>query len=353
MSTTNRWTSTLALVVLHTAIGAAFGDVHIQGGGATFPAPLYQRWVTAYQAAHPDVKIDYQAIGSGGGITGIKDKTFDFAGSDAPMNKKEMAGVGGPDSVVEVPSCAGAVVLAYNLPDLKDELKLDGPTMAGIFMGKITNWNDPAIKSLNPGLDLPDMPITTVHRTDGSGTNYVFTHYLATQSDDFKQTVGIGKQVQWPVGQGAGQNVGVAGVVKQTKGAIGYIELAYAIQNNIPFALLKNKDGNFVKASPDTVSQAGEGALAQMDKSLAVSIWNQSGKDAYPISSFTYLIVYKDMSGLNDQTKAKALADFLKWAVTDGEKLAPQLDYAPLSDGVQKKVLEQLDTLNYGGQPLK
>jgi phosphate transport system substrate-binding protein len=348
-----RKTAAFALGFFLTAIGSAFGDIQIQGGGATFPGPLYQRWVTAYQEAHPDVKIDYQPIGSGGGIKGITDKTFDFAGSDAPMNKKEMSGVGGAGNIIEIPSCAGAVVLAYNLPDLKTDLKLDGPTLANIFMGKIGNWNDPAIKALNPDVNLPDMPISTVHRADGSGTNYVFTNYLATQSDDFKGNVGTGKQVQWPVGQGAGQNVGVAGVIKQTTGAIGYIELAYAVQNNIPFALLKNKDGNFVKASPDTVSQAGDGALGQMNKSLAVSIWNQSGKDAYPIASFTYLIVYKDLSGLQDQTKAKALLDFLKWAVTDGEKLASPLDYAPLSDGVQKKVMEQLDTVNYGGQPLK
>jgi phosphate transport system substrate-binding protein len=348
-----RKTTVFALAFCLSAAASAFGDIQIQGGGATFPGPLYQRWVTAYQEAHPDVKIDYQPIGSGGGIKGITDKTFDFAGSDAPMNKKEMTGAGGAENIVEIPSCAGAVVLAYNLPDLKADLKLDGPTLANIFMGKITNWNDPAIRAMNSGIDLPDMPISTVHRADGSGTNYVFTHYLATQSDDFKQNVGMGKQVQWPVGQGAGQNVGVAGVIKQTKGAIGYIELAYAVQNNIPFALLKNKDGNFVKASPDTVSEAGNGALDQMTNSLAVSIWNQGGKDTYPIASFTYLIVYKDLSALHDRTKAQALVDFLKWAVTDGEKLAPPLDYAPLSDGVVKKVMAQLDMINYGGQPLK
>ena len=271
------------------------------------------------------------------------------------MNKEgngRGGGCGNPH--IEVPSCAGAVVLAYNLPDLKTDLKLDGPTIAGIFMGKITNWNDPAIKALNDGVELPDMPITAAHRTDGSGTNYVFTNYLATQSDEFKEKVGMGKEVEWPGGQGGNQNAGVAAIVKGTKGAIGYVELAYAIQNKIPFALLKNKDGNFVKASPDTVSQAGEGALEHMDKTLAVSIWNQSGKEAYPIASFTYLIIYKDLSGLQDQTKAKAAGGFPgKWAMTDGQSKAAELDYAPLSDGVQKKVLEQLDTINYGGQPLK
>lgn len=348
-----RTAAAFALAVSLAAVGSVLGDVKIQGGGATFPAPLYQRWVTDYQSLHPDVKIDYQAIGSGGGIKGITDKTFDFAGSDAPMNKKEMAGVGGASNVVEIPSCAGAVVVAYNLPDLKTDLKLDGPTLASIFMGKITHWNDAAIKGLNPGVDLPDMPITTVHRSDGSGTNFVFTNYLATQSEDFKENVGMGKQVEWPNGEGASQNVGVAGAVKQTKGGIGYIELAYAVDNNIPFALLKNKDGNFVKASPETVSLAGEGALSHMDKSLAVPIWNQTGKDAYPIASFTYLIVYKDLSELKDPNKAKALADFLRWAVTDGEKTAPQLNYAPLSAGVIKKVMQQLDTLNYSGTPLK
>jgi phosphate transport system substrate-binding protein len=348
-----RKAAAFALACCLSAVGSVFGDIQIQGGGATFPNPLYQRWVADYQSAHPDVKIDYEPIGSGGGIKGITDKTFDFAGSDAPMGKKDMAAVGGADNVVEVPSCAGAVVLAYNLPDLKSDLRLDGPTLAGIFMGTIANWSDPAIKALNPDVTLPDLAITTVHRADSSGTNYVFTNYLSTQSDDFKTKVGAGKQVQWTGGQGAAQNIGITNSVKQTSGAIGYIELAYAIQNKIPFALLKNKDGNFVKASPDTVSQAGEGALAQMDKSLAVSIWNQTGKDAYPISSFTYLIVYKDLSALKDQAKAKALVDFLKWAMTDGEKTAPQLDYAGLSDGVQKKVMEQLDTITFGGQPLK
>jgi phosphate transport system substrate-binding protein len=346
-------TAALALMFCLCTFGSAYADVQIQGGGATFPGPLYKRWVAAYQELHPDVKIDYQPMGSGAGIKGIKDKTFDFAGSDAPMNKKQLNDVGGAANIVEVPSCAGAVVLAYNMPELKADLKLDGPTIASIFMGKIAKWNDPAIAGLNPGVDLPDLAISTVHRADGSGTSFVFTNYLATQSDDFKENVGTGIQVQWPVGQGAGQNVGVAGVVQQTPGAIGYIELAYAAQNNIPFALVKNKDGNFVKASPDTVSQAGEGALVQMKSSLTVNIWNQSGKDVYPIASFTYLIVYKDLGDLKDAGKAQALVEFLKWAVTDGEKLAPALDYAPLSFGVQKRVLEQLGTITFGGQPLK
>jgi len=327
-------------------------ELRLQGAGATFPNPLYQRWMADYQKSHPEIKIDYQAIGSGGGIKGITEKTVDFAGSDAPMSEKELAAAGAP--VVQIPTCAGAVVLAYNLPGLSGEMKLTGPIVADIFMGKITRWNDSKLTAINPGLNLPNQPITTAYRTDGSGTNFVFTNYLATQSPEFARTIGTGKQVKWPGGQGGKGNDGVTAAVQQTPGAIGYIELNYAIANHIPFALLQNKDGKFVKASPQAVSAAGQGALAMMDKSLAVDIWNQSGPDAYPIAAFTYIIVYKDLGYIKTEEKAKALVEFISWATgPDGQKIVPQLDYAPLSAGVQNKVKETIGTLTWNGAPIR
>lgn len=332
--------------------GAAHADVRLQGGGATFPAPIYQRWVTEYQKAHPDVKIDYQAIGSGGGIKGITDKTFDWAGSDAPMSKKELQAAGGAEKIVEIPTVAGAVVLAYNLPGFNEDLKLDGPILADIYLGQIKKWNDPRIAALNGGAALPDLAITTVHRTDGSGTNYIFTNYLSTQSETFKNKIGSGKQVEWPTGTGGPQNAGVTQIVQTTHGALGYVELAYALENKIPFATLKNRDGHFVKASAESVSMAGEGALNAMSHGLAVNIWDQHGEKAYPISSFTYIIVYKDLDYLKDQDKARALTDFLRWATSEGETLAPSLDYAPLSAGVQKKVASAINSLTWSGHPV-
>jgi phosphate transport system substrate-binding protein len=347
----NFLTRTVAVAI---ALGSsiAMAETRLNGAGATFPNPIYQRWMTDYQKINPDIKIDYQSIGSGGGIKGITDKTIDFAGSDAPMSKKERAAVKQP--VVHIPTVAGAVVLAYNLPNLSGELKLTGPIIADIYMGKITQWNDPKLAQINPGLKLPNSTITPVWRTDGSGTNFVFTNYLTTQSDDFTSTIGAGKQVKWPVGQGGKGNEGVTAAVQQTPGAIGYIELTYAKANNIPFALLQNKDGKFIKASPDSVAAAGAGAVAQMiDKNLAVDIWNQPGQDAYPIAAFTYIIVYQDLSYLKDPNKAKALVNFLTWATTsDGQKLAAEMDYAPLAPAVQQKVKAVLNSLTWDGKTI-
>jgi phosphate transport system substrate-binding protein len=351
-ATTQRPNLMFAAAAVMTFTTLALAEVRLQGAGATFPAPIYQRWVTEYETQHPEVKIDFQSIGSGGGIKGITEKTIDFGASDAPMNKKELAAVGGEDAIVQIPTVAGAVVAAYNLPDLKGELKLDGATLSAIFLGQITQWNDAKIAALNEGVSLPDLPITAVHRTDGSGTSYVFTSYLATQSDEFKEKVGAAKQVEWPGGQGGKGNEGVTQIVQQTRGAIGYVELAYALHNKITFALLKNKDGKFIKATSETVSAAGEGALNEMGKSLAVNLWNQSGENAYPISAFTYIMVYKDLGYLKDEAKAKALAEFLTWATSQGQSLATSLDYAPLSEGVQKKVAEAIKSLEWSGKPL-
>lgn len=340
-------TATVAAIALTTTIASA--EVRLTGGGATFPNPIYQRWVTEYQKSHPDVKIDYQSIGSGGGIKGITEKTFDFAGSDAPMSKKEIEAAKNP--VVHIPTVAGAVVLAYNLPGISGEVKLTGPIVADIYLGKIKKWNDPAITSINAGTKLPDLGITPVYRTDGSGTTFVFTSYVATQSDNFKDNIGASKTVQFPLGQGGKGNEGVTAAVQQTPGAIGYIEVNYATGNKVPFALLKNKDGHFIKASPKTIAAAGDAAVAQMKDSLAVDLWNQSGSDVYPISAFTYVIVYKDLSYLKDESKAKALLAFLTWATTQpGQAFAESMDYAPLATGVQGKVADAIKSLNWAGK---
>ncbi|CAN5494824.1 phosphate ABC transporter substrate-binding protein PstS [soil metagenome] len=334
--------------------GTCMAETRIQGAGATFPEPLYKRLVAEYQKLHPEIQIDYQGIGSGGGIKGITEKTVDFAGSDAPMSKKEIAAAGGEENLVQVPSCAGGVVPAYNLPGLTKDLNFTGEILADIYLGKITKWNDPAIVKVNEGVTLPDTAITPAWRTDGSGTNYVFTNYLATQSDEFKNKIGIGKAVKWPVGQGGKGNPGVAAVVQQTPGAIGYIEQNFADSNKIAYGAVQNKDGKFVKASPEAVSAAGAGAVEQFKGNvMAANLWNQAGEASYPIASFTYLIVYKDMNNVKSKEQAQALADFLWWATHDGQKFAGDLDYAPLAEPVRTKVEAALGALSYGGAGMK
>ena len=340
----------VAAIVLGSGV-AASAAVRLQGAGATFPNPIYQRWVNEYQKSHPGVAIDYQSIGSGGGIKGIVAKTVDFAGSDAPMTKKELQSAGG--NVVHIPTVAGSVVPAYNLPGLQGELKLSGDVLADIFMGKITSWNDPRIAKMNEGANLPNTPITPAWRTDGSGTTFVWTSYLATQSEDFKGNVGAAKQVEWPEGQGGKGNEGVTAIVQNTPGALGYVELNYATQNKIPFASVKNQAGKFVKASPETVSAAGAGAVDKMNESLAVDIWNQPGENAYPVAAYTYILVYPDLSYVGSKEEAQALVDFLHWATHDGQSMAAEMDYAPLAEPVQQKVAEALSKLTYSGQQMK
>ena len=348
MGSSKTLTTAVALAVV---AGLAHGDVRLQGAGATFPNPLYQKWVSEYQKQHPDVKIDYQSIGSGGGVKAITDKTVDFAGSDAPLTKKQIEALGG--KAVQIPTTAGAVVLAYNLPNFNGELTLSGEAIADIFQGKITRWNDAKLAKLQPaGVTLPDAAITPAWRTDGSGTSFVFTNYLATQSESFRETIGKGSQVKWPVGTGGKGNDGVAAIVRSTPGTIGYVELNYATMNKIPFATVINKDGKPVKASPKTVSAAGAGAVSAMKPdSLAVPIWNQSGDDAYPISALTYLIVYNDLGNVKSPEQAKALAGFLAWATsTDGgQPLCESLDYAPLAPAVAEKAQAAIKALTYNG----
>jgi phosphate transport system substrate-binding protein len=348
---------TVAVVLgscLAAMVGAGVADVRLQGSGATFPNPLYQRWVGEYQKINPSVRIDYQSIGSGGGIKAITEKTVDFAGSDAPLSKKEILAMGGAEHIVQVPSCAGSVVPAYNVPGVAADIKFTGEVLAEIFMGKITRWNDAKLTALNVGIALPDSAITPAYRNDGSGTTFVWTNYLATQSESFKETVGLGKQVKWPVGQGGKGNEGVAAVVQQTPGAIGYLELNYAIQNKIDFGSVKNQAGKFVKATTNSVSAAGEGAVKNMTGSvLEANIWNQPGADAYPVASFTYLIFYKDLNNLKNKDEAQALINFVRWATDDGQNIATEMDYAPLSKGVRTKVRDALAGVTYKGDPIK
>ncbi len=346
--------ATVFILAIVLGVSTASAQIRIQGAGASFPAPFYKRLVAEYQKLHPGTQIDYQSIGSGGGIRAITDKTVHFAGSDAPLSKDQIKALGGEESLVEVPSCAGGVVPTYNLPKLKQDLKFTGKLLADIYMGKIIQWNDPAIVKLNPAIELPDMAITPVWRTDGSGSTFIFTHYLATQSKSFITTIGSGTQVKWPLGQGGKGNEGVTAVVQQTLGGLGYVEQGYADNNHLPYGAVANSEGKFLKASPHTVSMAGDGAVSDMKGHiLAVNIWNQPGDEAYPIASFTYLIIYKDLSNLSDKDQAQALVDFLWWTMHDGQKFATELDYAPLAQAVQQKNEQALKTLSYKGQELK
>jgi len=300
----------------------------INGAGATFPFPLYSKWFNEYNKQHADLQFNYQSIGSGGGIKQITERTVDFGATDAPMSEAELAKAPG---ILHVPMVLGAVAVVSN--GVPDGVKLGGDVLADIFLGKISKWNDPRIAALNPGVKLPDTAIAVAHRSDGSGTTAVFTDYLAKVSPEWKSGVGAGKSVKWPVGLGGKGNEGVTGLVKSTPGAIGYVELAYAKQNALPMVALKNADGQFVKPSIESTSEAAAGV--EMPADYRVSITNAKGKGAYPISSFTYLLVYKDQG---DAEKGKALQGFLWWAIHDGQKLAAPLDYAPLPKAVVAKV---------------
>ena len=327
-----------AALLLGTAASAQ--GLLINGAGATFPAPLYQKWFSEYNKLHPDIKFNYQAIGSGGGIKQFTEGTVDFGASDAPMKDDQIAKAPG---VVHIPTVLGAVVVSYNTPGIKN-LRFSGETLANIFLGKITKWNDPAIAADNPGMKLPDQSIVIARRSDGSGTNAIFTDYLSKISPEFKSKVGSGTSVNWPVGLGGKGNDGVTGLVKSTPGSIGYVELAYAIQQKLPMADLKNKDGNWVKPTIESTSAAAAGV--EMPADYRVSITNATGKDSWPIAGFTYLLVHKDNK---DAAKGKAIVTFLRWALNDGEKMAAPLDYAPLPEAVRERVLKTVDNLTVNG----
>ena len=313
----------------------ALAQTTLNGAGATFPYPIYSKWFSEYHNLHPDIQFNYQSIGSGGGIRQVIAGTVDFGASDGPMTDQQLAeaqkALG--TRVLHMPTVLGAVVPAYNIPGLSAELKLTSDALAGIFLGKITKWNDKAIASVNPEVKLPDLDIVVIHRSDGSGTTYIFTDYLSKVSSDWQSQVGKGTSVKWPIGLGGKGNEGVAGMIRQMQGGIGYVELIYAVQNKIPYGSVKNAAGNFLKASLESVTAAAA-SVTNMPADFRVSITNAPGKDAYPISSFTWLLISEKAK---DPNKGKILADFLNWMVEDGQKMTAQLSYAPLPENVVQK----------------
>jgi phosphate transport system substrate-binding protein len=321
----------LSFVLLLAAMTAGWAaDPSLTGAGATFPYPLYSKWIAVYHE-QTGVSINYQSIGSGGGIQQLKAGTVDFGASDAPLSNDEMKAM--PGAVVHIPTVAGAVAVIYNVPGVGRGLHLDADTMAGIFLGNIKNWNDRSITRLNPSFRLPNLPIAVIHRSDGSGTSYIFTNYLAAVNGAWKTKVGAGKSVNWPVGLGGKGNEGIASLVRQTPGGIGYVELAYAIQNRLSFAALRNRSGNFIEPNIDSTISTALGAVKAMRKDVRVSIVNSAGADAYPIAGFTYIIVYVNQK---DKAKGAATVKFLRWAIHDGQKYASSLLYAPLPADVVK-----------------
>ena len=328
--------------------GSSAGSISLTGAGATFPYPLYSKWFAEYSQVNPEVSINYQSIGSGGGIQQLKAGTVDFGASDAPLSDDELKAM--PQPVIHLPMTAGAVVVAYNLAELKQPLRLSGPVLADIFLGKITSWDDPKITGLNPNLRLPTRPIAVVHRSDGSGTSYIFTNYLKAVSNEWSDKVGAGKSVNWPVGIGGKGNEGVTGVVKQTPSAIAYLELAYAQQNKIPYAQMQNQAGRFIEPTVASTAAAAAGAAAQMKEDVRISIVNSPGRDAYPIAGFTYILIYREQA---DRTEGQALVNFLDWAVHAGQQYAQPLAYAPLPAAVVQLNEAALKSVTVNGQPMQ
>ena len=309
----------------------------ISGAGASFPFPIYAKWFSEYNKLHSNVQINYQSIGSGGGIRQLTAQTVFFGATDGPMTKDQQ--LAAPGSILHLPTVLGAVVPVYNIEGVSAELKFTGAVIADIFLGKITKWNDPAIAKLNAGVNLPGADITVVHRSDGSGTTYIFADYLGKVSPEWKKRVGISTAVNWPVGLGGKGNEGVAGLVKQTPGSIGYVELIYALQTKIAYGAVQNMSGKFLRASIDGVTAAAASAANAMPADFRVSITNAPGDNAYPIASFTWLLFYESPK---DKAAAKTMVEFMKWALTDGQKFAKDLGYAPLPDSVVKLEMEAL-----------
>jgi phosphate transport system substrate-binding protein len=314
----------------------ALGQTTLNGAGATFPNPMYSKWFAEYSKQHSDVQINYQPIGSGGGIRQVTAGTVDFGASDMPMTDKQLQDAKG--KILNIPTVLGAVVPAYNIPGVSGEVKFTPEVLAGIFMGKISRWNDKAITSANPDINFPDKEIIVVHRSDGSGTSFIWTDYLSKVSPDWKSQVGADTSVKWPVGMGGKGNEGVSGLVHQLSGSIGYVELIYAVQQKIPYGVVRNSAGSFVKASLESVTAAAASA-PKMPADFRVSITNAPGKEAYPISSFTWLLI---PTPSKDANKGKILHDFLGWMVTDGQQMTSALTYAPLPDNVVAKVKEAI-----------
>jgi phosphate transport system substrate-binding protein len=322
----------MLLVGLLLAIPLSGQTTTLNGAGATFPYPMYSKWFSEYNKLHSDVQINYQSIGSGGGIRQVLNGTVDFGASDGPMTDEQLKQ--SKEKILHIPTVMGAVVPAYNVPGVTGEIKFTPEALAEIFLGKIQKWNDAAITSANPGVKFPDQPIIVIYRSDGSGTTFIFTDYLSKVSKDWAGSVGKGTSVKWQIGMGGKGNEGVAGQVRQLQGSIGYVELIYAVENKITYGSVKNAAGNFVKASLDGVTEAAASAPA-MPADFRVSITNAPGKTAYPISSFTWLLIPEQSK---DAKKGKILSDFLNWMVTDGQKMTSQLSYAPLPASVVEKV---------------
>ena len=354
------WASTLSLAVFLAACGGGgdgeqatpggmakesgpAGTVTLTGAGATFPYPLYSKWFESYGASHP-VRVNYQPIGSGGGIRQVTQKTVDFGASDAPMTNEEL---GQAPGTLHIPTVLGSVAVTYNLPGLTQPLRLDGATIAAVYQGQVRKWNDPRIAAMNPGVALPDEDILPVYRTDGSGTTYVFTDFLSAVSPEWKQGVGTGKSVRWPAGLGAKGNEGVTGQVKNTEGALGYVELAYATQNQLPVAALRNQAGQFVQPGVESTTAAAADVAAQLQANpdFRFSVVNAPGAEAYPVASFTYLLLPQHFENCG---KARALGQLVRWALTEGGPAATELHYAPLPETMRGPVLQRLQTVTCG-----
>jgi len=322
----------------------------INGAGSTFIYPMFSLWSSEYHKIKPDVQINYQSIGSGGGIRQLISGTVEIGATDAPLTDEQIADAAkahGP--VLHIPEALGAVVVMYNIPGVNKTLKFDGPTLADIYLGKIRDWNDQRIKKLNPEVNFPDKPIIVVHRADGSGTTYIWADYLSKVSLEWKEKVGVSTSLNWPVGIGAKGSEGVSGQVERTPGAIGYVELTYALQNNILYADIKNRDGYYVKPTVESVTFAAAGAVKTMPKDLRFSITNAPGKESYPISSATWLVIYQNQP---DYQKGKATVDFVEWVVTKGQKMCAGLHYAPLPPQLQKMCIQKLELANYNNKKL-
>jgi phosphate transport system substrate-binding protein len=324
-------------LVMALGAGVVAQKVSINGAGATFPYVIYSKWFSEYNKLHPDVQINYQSQGSGFGIQQIQKQTVFFGATDGPMTKDQM--LAAPGAFLHFPTVLGSDVPIYNIPGVSASLKFTGPVLADIFLGKITKWNDANIAKVNGGVSLPNMDITVVHRADSSGTTYIWVDYLSKVSPEWKKRVGVATAVNWPTGLGAPKNEGVSGLVKQTPGSIGYVELIYALQNSISYGSVQNPEGEFVTASVQSVTAAAAAAAAQMPPDFRVSITNAPGKGAYPISSFTWLLLYESPK---DKATAKVFMEFMKWMLTDGQKFAPQLGYAPLPAEVVKLEMDAL-----------
>jgi phosphate transport system substrate-binding protein len=336
--TKHRLVTAAAVLLATTSLFAQ--KVQVNGAGATFPNPIYSKWFAEYNKLHPDIQINYQPLGSGAGIRQLTNRTVFFGATDGPMTPDQM--LAAPGKILHIPTVLGAVVPIYKIPGVTQELKFTGPLLADIYLARVTKWNDPAIAKLNPGVNLPGTDITVVHRADGSGTTYIWVDYLSKVSPDFKKTVGVATSVKWPTGVGGKGNEGVAGLVSQTPGAIGYVELIYALQTNITYGTVQNSAGSFVRASIESVTAAAAAAAGAMPADFRVSITNPPGKDAYPIASFTWLLFFENPQ---DKTQARAMVDFVKWALADGQKLASGLGYAPLPAPIAAMALKAIEKI--------